>query len=330
MGRKTYILDTNVLVHDPESMFCFQENEVVIPLEALEELDKLKNRGDTVGRNARQTIRHLGGVMEREGRSDPLLMKDGGLLRLDSTFLRNPGSPELSPTIGNGADHVTDNRIIALAWHYKQERNGNTVFVSKDINARVKAMALGIRAEDYETDKSADSALYSGHTALTASFSLIQRLHEAGEASADMLEQESPGLLENQCVLLTSPEGASALAVHKAGRIRKLAHTGGVFWGVKARNKEQHFAVELLTDSTIPAVTLVGQAGTGKTLLALAVGLQKTVEEGLYSRIMITKPVVPVGKQDIGFLPGDKEEKMLPWCNPSSTTSPLCQRTTRR
>ncbi len=213
--------------------------------------------------------------------------------------------------IGNGNGHVTDNRIIALAWYYKQKRNGNTVFVSKDINARVKAMALGIRAEDYKTDKVDVSTIYSGHTALTISSDLMQRLHESGEAPADALD--APGLLENQCMLLTSVDGGSALAIRKGERIRKLGHPAASFWGVKARNKEQQFAVEMLTDNIIQAVTLVGQAGTGKTLLALAVGLQKTVEEGQYNRIIVTKPVVPVGRQDIGFLPGDKDDKMLPW-----------------
>ena len=311
MGRKTYILDTNVLIHDPESMFRFQDNEVVIPFEALEELDKLKKRYDHIGHNARQTIRQLGAVIEKEDGGGPVAMKDGGLLRLDSTLLQNGDKPDVPLRIGNGNGHVTDNRIIALAWYYKQKRNGNTVFVSKDINARVKAMALGIRAEDYKTDKVDVSTIYSGHTALTISSDLMQRLHESGEAPADALD--APGLLENQCMLLTSVDGGSALAIRKGERIRKLGHPAASFWGVKARNKEQQFAVEMLTDNIIQAVTLVGQAGTGKTLLALAVGLQKTVEEGQYNRIIVTKPVVPVGRQDIGFLPGDKDDKMLPW-----------------
>jgi PhoH-like ATPase len=314
MGRKTYILDTNVLIHDPESMFCFQDNEVVIPFEALEELDKLKKRYDHIGHNARQTIRHLGTILEKEGPSEPLTTKDGGVLRLDSTFFQSADKPDLPLGLGNGAGHVTDNRIIALAWLYKQKHNGNTVFVSKDINARVKAMVLGIRAEDYKTDKVDASMIYSGHTAVNVSPALMQRLHEAGEVAAGiLLDADAPGLFENQCMLLTSVDGGSALAINKGGRIKKLGHPAAVFWGVKARNKEQQFAVEMLTDNTIQAVTLVGQAGTGKTLLALAVGLQKTVEEGQYNRIIITKPVVPVGKQDIGFLPGDKEDKMLPW-----------------
>ena len=313
MGRKTYILDTNVLIHDPESMFRFQENEVVIPFETLEELDRLKKRYDHIGHNARQTIRSLGDLIEKGGLADPLVMTEGGTLRLDSTLLQDGERQELPLRLNNPASQSTDNRIIARAWLYKQRHNGNTVFVSKDINARVKAMALGIRAEDYKTDKVDVSMIYPGHVTCAVSSSLVNRLHEAGELPSAMLADTGPDLLENQCVLLTSHGGISALAINKGGALRRLGRTGAAFWGVKARNKEQQFAIELLTDNAIQAVTLVGQAGTGKTLLALAVGLHKTLEDGLYSRIIITKPVVPVGKQDIGFLPGDKDDKMRPW-----------------
>jgi PhoH-like ATPase len=304
MARKTYILDTNVLIHDPESIFCFQENEVVIPFEALEELDKLKKRYDYIGHNARQTIRCLGALIEQGGRGNALTMKEGGTLRLDSTLLQD-NSRAAPFGLHNGP--AVDNRIIALAWFYKQKHNGNTVFVSKDINARVKALALGIKAEDYKMDKIDASSIYSGHTSLAVSAEAINQLHETGELSS--IED----LLENQCVLLTASAAKSALAIRKGARLRKLDHSATAFWGIKARNKEQQFAVELLKDNTIQAVSLVGQAGTGKTLLALAAGLHKTLEEGLFSRIIVTKPVIPVGKQDIGFLPGDKEDKMLPW-----------------
>ena len=309
MARKTYILDTNVLIHDPESIFSFQENEVVIPFEALEELDKLKKRYDNIGHNARQTIRSLGTLMEQGGRTDPLMMKEGGTLKLDSTLFpdKDDSSELLRPTIGSRP--AIDNKIIALAWSYKQKHNGNTVFVSKDINARVKALALGIKAEDYRTDKIDLSSMYSGHTTLMVSTEVVSRLHETGEVAAIDCE----ALLENQCALLTTSASGSALAIKKGGKLKRLDHSATAFWGIKARNKEQQFAVELLTDNSIPAVSLVGQAGTGKTLLALAAGLHKTLEEGLFSRIIVTKPVIPVGKQDIGFLPGSKEEKMLPW-----------------
>jgi PhoH-like ATPase len=309
MARKTYILDTNVLIHDPESIFSFQENEVVIPFEALEELDKLKKRYDHIGHNARETIRCLGTLIEQGGRGDPLMMKEGGTLKLDSSLMQD-GKTQCTPLRpANGSTQVTDNKIIALAWSYKQKHNGNTVFVSKDINARVKALALGIKAEDYRTDKIDVSAIYSGHTALSVSTEVVDRLHETGELPSAGFET----LVENQCAVLTASTAKSALAIKKGGKLKRLDHSATAFWGIKARNKEQQFAVELLTDNTIPAVSLVGQAGTGKTLLALAAGLHKTLEEGLFSRIMVTKPVIPVGKQDIGFLPGSKEEKMMPW-----------------
>jgi PhoH-like ATPase len=309
MSKKTYILDTNVLVHDPESVFHFEENEVVIPFEALEELDRLKKRYDHTGRNARQAIRILNTAVEGGGR--PFDRDDEGGVRLDSAALRGMEKPGMPP-LQDGAQFM-DNRIIALAWHYKQKYNGNTVFVSKDINARVKALALGIRAEDYEADGADAQILYSGQASLLIAHEQMERLHQTGELPLDLLGPEGAKLVENQCLLLTSPKNASALAINKSRRLRRVDQPAGGVWGIRARNKEQQFAVELLTDNTLQAVTLVGQAGTGKTLLALAVGLHKTLEEGLFSRIIFTKPVIPVGKQDIGFLPGDKEQKMLPW-----------------
>ena len=313
MTRKTYILDTNVLVHDPESIFRFHENEVVIPYEALEELDRLKKRYDAVGQNARQTLRYLGGLIERRGQCDCGAMQEGGALKIDSTLLqqrKQSGPAFVTAAEGGGR---TDNRIIGLAWLYKQRQNGNTVFVSKDMNARIKAHALGIRTEDYGTDEIGSPAIYSGHAAISVDQVCVDEFYRNGELSSETLGSSGEALLDNQCVLLTTPNGLSALAINKGGRLRKLGHTHTALWGVKARNKEQQFAVELLLDSAVHAVTLVGQAGTGKTLLALAAGLHKTLEEGCYSRIVVTKPVIPVGRQNIGFLPGDKKDKMVPW-----------------
>lgn len=313
MNRKTYILDTNVLIHDPESIFHFQENEVIIPFEALEELDKLKKRYDQTGHNARQTIRYLGSLVETGCLSDGLRLTEGGILKVPPTFLLNGTSKQSISTLSKELSQNSDNRIIGLAWFYKQKQNGNTIFVSKDINARVKAQALGIKAEDYKTDKIDISTIYTGHTALHVDHEIIGALHEHGELSADALNEDNKDFIENQCLLLTSPKGSSALAVYKNGALRKIDHSHTFLWGVKPKNKDQQFSMELLTDNTIHAVSLIGKAGTGKTILALAVGLHKTLEEGIFQRIFVTKPVIPVGRQDIGFLPGDKEDKMLPW-----------------
>jgi PhoH-like ATPase len=313
MGKKTYILDTNVLIHDPESIFHFQENEVIIPFEALEELDKLKKRYDQTGHNARQTIRHLGDLAENGCLNEGLQLTEGGVLKVPPTFLWNEKSKKTASVLSQELSQNIDNRIIALAWFYKQKHNGNTIFVSKDINARVKAQALGIRSEDYKTDKIDISTIYTGHTSLVTSQEVIGALHEQGEVNADSVKGESKKLFENQCILLTSEKGSSALAIHKNGILKKINHSHSVFWGVKPKNKDQQYSIELLADNTIQAVSLMGKAGTGKTILALAVGLHKVLEEGVYQRIFVTKPVVPVGRQDIGFLPGDKEDKMLPW-----------------
>lgn len=313
MSRKTYILDTNVLIHDPESIFHFQENEVIVPFEALEELDKFKRRYDQTGHNARQTIRYLGELVENGCLSDGLQLTEGGVLKVPPTFLQNGKSKASFSSLTKELSQNADNKIIALAWFYKQKHNGNTIFVSKDINARVKAQALGIRAEDYKTDKIDISTIYTGQATMNASQEIIQTLHERGDVSIETWKDNKRDFIENQCILLTSPKGSSALAIYKNGSLRKIDHSHKFLWGIKPKNKDQQFSIELLTDNTIQAVSLIGRAGTGKTILALAVGLHKTLEEGMFQRIFVTKPVVPVGRQDIGFLPGDKEDKMLPW-----------------
>lgn len=310
--RKTYILDTNVLIHDPNSIFQFHENEIVIPFEVLEELDALKKRYDQIGHNARQVIRYLGDIVENGSINEGVVLNNSGLVRIDSLFLENGRNRGDMKEIEDGLRRSPDNRIIALAYLYKQRHNGNTVFVSKDINARIKAKTLGIASEDYKTDKIDISSIYTGHASISVNDEVIDELHANGEVNISGAAVDT-GFFENQFLLLNGYGGASCLAVFKGGRLRKINNSNTLFWGIKPRNKEQQFAVQLLTDNTVHAVTLVGQAGTGKTILALAVGLHKVLEEGVYQRIFITKPVVPVGKQDIGFLPGDKEDKMLPW-----------------
>ncbi len=306
--RKTYILDTNVLIHDPESMNSFQGHEVVIPFEALEELDKLKKRFDQIGQNSRQLIRNLGEFIDTGSIDDDHICGKGGVIRVGyPVWLQEPPADPRAVYF-----NAIDNKIIALALFYKQKHNGNTIFVSKDINARIKARILGIQTEDYKSDKVDISKIYSGYASAVISKNSIDELHARGDIAADNVSAEQP-ILENQCILLTAADGSSSLGILKHGRIRKISLSKSSFWGIKARNKEQQFALQLLTDNSIHAVTLIGQAGTGKTILALAAGLHKTLEEGMYQRIFITKPVVPVGRQDIGFLPGDKEEKMLPW-----------------
>lgn len=313
MSRKTYILDTNVLIHDPGCIFHFQENEVIIPFEALEELDRLKKRYDQTGQNARQAIRCIGELAGQGNLNEGLRLGDGGVLKVPPTFLQNGVSMKSSFAVTHELSLNADNKIIALAWLYKKKHNGNTIFVSKDINARVKAQALGIRAEDYKTDKIDIATIYSGQTSIEVSAEIISLFHERGSLPVETLEGTHGQLVENQCILLACLKGPSALAIHKKGILRRINHSATFLWGVKPKNKDQQFSVELLTDNTIQAVTLIGRAGTGKTILALAVGLHKTLEEGAFQKIFVTKPVVPVGRQDIGFLPGDKEEKMLPW-----------------
>ena len=310
-AKKTYILDTNVLIDDPQSIFRFDEHDVIIPFEVLEELDRLKQRGDRVGQSARETIRNLERLISDGRLSEGLHLSSGGTLRFDFPTL--PAGQRI-PFANPYLIEKTDNRIIDLASACKQKYNGNTVLVSKDINARVKAQAMGVGAEDYVVrGGKKEEAVYTGHSSRYVADVLIRELHDVGEIGLEKLGNEEVPLLENECLLLTAPGGHSALAIRKGGRIKRIDYSHASFWGIRPKNKEQHFVFELLNDNSIPAVTLIGQAGTGKTLLSLAVGLHKTVEEGKYQRIIVTKPVVPVGRQEIGFLPGTKEAKMLPW-----------------
>lgn len=310
--RKTYILDTNVLIHDPESIFNFREHEVIVPFEALEELDDLKKRHDHKGYCARQTIRYLGDLIERQDVRNGLTLIDGGILKIDSAFLGKDKKilPDASGISGHHCN--TDDRIIELVYYYKRQRNGNTVFVSKDINARIKAKTLGICTEDYKTDKTDTALIYSGHSTINVSETVIDEICSNNEIAIPKIGfYFAP--LENQCLLVIGGSDASILAVHKGGKLKRINQPSVALWGMRPRNKEQQFAVYLLNDNHIHAVSLVGQAGTGKTMLALAVGLHKVLEEGVYKKIVMTKPVIPVGRQEIGFLPGDKEEKMRPW-----------------
>ncbi len=300
---KTFVIDTNVLLHDPESMVKFPRNQVVIPIAVLEELDKLKRFPD-LGKNSREVIRQLDSLKKiGTGNLHTGVKLENGatiriLLEMKTDFKYN-----FSLTIN-------DNRILMAAYQL-QEQGEKVVFVSKDFAARVKAEALGIEAEDYENLKYSYENLYKGINYLEVPKHDIDLFYKDGSMALP-----NKRFHPNEYFVMTSPEHSSAVGKYDSfnQRVEPLLKSVNI-WGIKPRNVEQKCAVDLLLRDDIKLVTLIGPAGTGKTLLALACGLRKVFDEGLYTRILVSRPIVPLGR-DIGYLPGTKEEKLFHWMQP--------------
>ncbi|MBQ7248432.1 MAG: PhoH family protein, partial [Deltaproteobacteria bacterium] len=301
--KKIYVLDTNVLLHDAHALFNFADNELVIPLTVLEELDKFKKNQDETGRNARQVSRTLDGLRAKGRLTDGVALESGGVLRVVAC---DRDALELLP-LALKAD-VPDNRILAVAmWMVETRKELPVIFVTKDVNLRIKADTAGLTAQDYESDKVAVDDLYSGIVRLSVPAGDIDRFQ--GQGFLEMKEALSP----NQCVILEddgNPNhvgvGRYQAATNRVVPLKNLTKDG--VWGIKPRNVEQQFALDLLLDDNLQLVTINGKAGTGKTLLAIAVGLLKVADEKLFSRLLISRPIFPMGK-DLGFLPGGVEEK---------------------
>ncbi len=305
--RKIYVLDTNVLLHDPASLFKFEDNEVVIPLVVIEEIDTFKRDQNERGRNARQISRYLDQLRAFNNLQEGVELEDGGLLRVDMTS-RN--LVEFHSINGQKAD----NQILSVALSLNRAGDVHVTLVSKDTNMRIKADAMGLRAEDYEHGKVQVDDLYSGQHELQVPRAVIEQLYRAGE-----VEHETPGMPSNCCLVLRNEENPNNTALARVrpggGNLVPTRRFKEGIWGIFPRNKEQTFAFDMLMDDDIKLVTLVGKAGTGKTLLAIAAGLQKTADDNVYQRLLVSRPVFPLGR-DIGFLPGDIEEKLNPWMKP--------------
>lgn len=305
--HKTYVLDTNVLLHNPDALFAFEDNHVVIPFAVIEEIDSQKKRQDEVGRNARVVSRKLDALREQGHLAEGIALPSGGRLTIEL----NHSSMITCPKGLDPEKH--DNRILAVAFNLGRSGNEPVVLVTKDLNLRIKADVVGVCAEDFFNDKIEYEQLYSGVREWYLSAGDLDRFYLEGRLKLE----DSPQPLPNQFFLLKCHENPSqsALARYCQGELRPLSHADSVNWGIKALNKEQKFALELLNNDQIKVVTLVGRAGTGKTLLALAVGLESILEKNTYSRLLVTRPVIPVG-EDLGYLPGSKEEKLRPWMQP--------------
>lgn len=305
---KNFVLDTNVLLHDPNAIFRFKENNVVIPIYVIEEIDMFKKELSELGRNARTVGRLLDEVRQDGNISEGVKLKTGGTLRVGFT------SRILPPEVTNS--HKQDNRILALAIDIKEKEPEHlTILVTKDINLRIRADVLGLRVEDYDPKDVDISELYSGYTEITLDSAQMASFYQSGSVSIESKDHHP-----NEYALLRDASNPQSTALGRINtsqgrieQIRKFKQDG--VWGIRPRNKEQHFALDVLLDDSVKLVTLVGKAGTGKTLVAIAAGLHKTLEEKVYHRMLVARPIFPLGK-DVGYLPGTLEEKLNPWMQP--------------
>jgi PhoH-like ATPase len=308
---KNYILDTNVLLHDPNSLLNFADNHVVIPIEVIEEIDRFKRESSELGQNARQVSRMLDSFRGEGSLSEGVKLPNGGKLKV--AFQKNGN--------GNGDSHIlngnsVDNRILALAASIQKTQPKNpAILVSKDINLRIKADALGLQAEDYENDRVHIQDLYTGMIELSVSTEKMASFRANGELEVNGGKTYFPNEF---CTLIdeTNPKKAALTKVDATGtKLVPIIDCREGVWGIKPRNREQHYAFDALLDDRVKLVTLMGKAGTGKTLMAMAAGLKRTVLDREFRRLVVARPTISMGKE-LGFLPGSLEEKLAPWMQP--------------
>jgi PhoH-like ATPase len=309
---KNYILDTNVLLHDPNSLLSFEDNHVLIPIEVIEEIDRFKRESSELGQNARAVSRMLDGYRAKGRLSEGVPLPNGGHLRIifqDRAKTRNGAHAP-----GNG--NSVDNRILALALQVrKNSPRTPAILVSKDINLRIKADALGLQAEDYESDRVNIADLYTGVFDLAVPADKMIAFRSNGELE---LNGTGPCCPNEYCTLTEegNPKRTALTKVDATGkRLIPIIDCREGVWGIKPRNREQHFAFDALLDDRVKLVTLMGKAGTGKTLLAMAAGLKRTVLDREFRRVIVARPTVSMGRE-IGYLPGTLEEKLNPWMQP--------------
>ncbi|MGA0816065.1 MAG: PhoH family protein [Burkholderiaceae bacterium] len=328
--KKMFVLDTNVLMHDPMSLFRFEEHDVYLPMTTLEELDGHKKGMSEVARNVRTVSRNLDALIEAQAGAEQHLDRGialDGIGHSDATGRLYFQTEQLEmPSITGLATFKADNLILGVVKALKvKQPNREIVLVSKDINIRIKAHAMGLPAEDYFNDQVIDDAdlLYTGSLQLPADFwethgKNMESWQQGGTTFYRVTGPLCTGFHVNQFLWDESANPLHATVTEVTGRtavlqvLRDYSHTKNAVWGITARNREQAFALSLLMNPEIDFVTLLGQAGTGKTLLALAAGLAQTLETKIYSEIIVTRATVSIG-EDIGFLPGTEEEKMQPW-----------------
>lgn len=301
---KYFVLDTNVLLHNPESITSFDDNIVILPMTVIEELDSFKRHNDELGRSARQVIRQLDRLRSLGTLRDGVPMENGGVLKITVEAKDMPGIfMDMS---------VPDNRILAVANSLRL-RGERVIFVSKDINSRLKADALGIDVMDFEKQKCDFDALYTGWRTMTVPGEIIDRFY-----LEETITLQNVKFFTNEFILLQDEINPKHTALSRAigcDNVTHLQKESENAWNIRSRSKEQRMALELLLNPGINLITLIGRAGTGKTLLALAAGLECVVKESIYEKMLVSRPVIPMGK-DIGYLPGTKDEKLSLWMQP--------------
>ncbi|MBN1297163.1 PhoH family protein [bacterium] len=309
--KKIFILDTNILLNDPKSIFAFEENEVVIPITCIQEIDKFKRDQNERGRNARTVSRYLD-RLRRDAHAclaEGVPTEKGGIIRVEMGYDAIRGFPYRNGELTN------DDRILAVALATKQAADTRPViFLTRDTNLRIRADAIGIAADDYVSDHTNIDELYTGLREVFVPEKTIAELYQAGQIPLPV-----EGMYANEFVLFRNETDPTHKGLGKVNREGNAVHvfkprTTDV-WGIKPQNLEQKLALSLLMDDDIQLVTLVGRAGTGKTLLSLAAGLSKSLDEGVYHKLLVARPIFPMGR-DLGYLPGEIKDKLKPWMQP--------------
>jgi PhoH-like ATPase len=307
--RKAFVLDTNVLLFDPQAIFKFGANDLIIPITVVEEIDRFKREMSENGRHARLFSRLIDEMRADGELSKGVKMANGGLLSVELGGM--------SPLPLDLQMDKADNRILAVAMELRKDHPKRpVVFVTKDVNLRIKADALGITAVDYEPSSVEPDQLYTGTLTVNVDAHLVDEFYQNKRLA---YKEGVSGFKPNQYIILKDSANPNHTAMGRYSKeldcIVPIFKPVEGLWGIFPKNAEQAFAIDALLNDDIKLVSLVGKAGTGKTLLAIAAGLAKTVDEGVYHRLLVSRPVFPLGK-DIGFLPGDIEEKLNPWMQP--------------
>lgn len=305
--RKIFVLDTNILIHDPKCIYNFRGNDVILPIYVVEEIDKLK-RNQNTAIQARMASRVLDEIRNKGSLAKGVELPQDIFFKVE---IRNDRS--LLPA--NLSKDVMDNNIISVTLGIKKENpDRRVIIVTKDINMRIKADSLGLEVEDYNTDRVEYNELYDGFFEVDVDKKLYDKFDKDGKIDFTDLKRENI-LPTPNCFFKLKYKDNILCGRYIEGKIKKFILGDGQAWGLRARNDEQRFAMELLMDDSVKVVTLVGGAGTGKTLLAIAAGLELVVEKKRYKKILIARPIIPMGK-DLGYLPGSEKEKLKPWMQP--------------
>ena len=304
--RKIFVLDTNVLIHDPYSIYNFRGNDIYLPIEVIEEIDKLKQKPNTAI-HARMASRVLVEIRKEGNLSD-------GIELPNDIFFKVEKIADISMLPEGLRKDVIDNHIIAVVMGIKKrEPDRKVIFVTKDINLRIKADAIGLEVEDYSTDRVVYDELDKGYAEIEVSKEVFDKYDKSGKIDISELGLDYAPTPNFFFIIKCGQEKTSGRVI--GDKVKKFINGDINAWGARARNDEQRFAMELLMDDDVKAVTLVGKAGTGKTLLAIAAGLEQVVERKKYSKLYIARPIIPMGK-DLGYLPGSEKEKLRPWMQP--------------